>query len=45
MLTEGQAPHAALAAVVATLPMERIEVERLSLEELFVRTVAKREAS
>lgn len=45
VLTEGQAPHAALAAVVATLPMERIEVERLSLEELFVRTVAKREAS
>lgn len=42
VLDEGADPHATMAAALTVVPMERIEIERLSLEELFVRTVAAR---
>lgn len=45
VLDDGIAPHAYLSRVAAAVEMQRIEVERLSLEELFVRTVARQEAS
>ena len=43
-LAEGVVPSAMLARVAAAVPMAKIEVERLTLEEIFVRTVARREA-
>ncbi len=38
-LEEGRDPSAMIPAVARALPMARVEVERLSLEEIFVRTV------
>ena len=44
-LADGADPNALLAKAASALPMRRVEVERLTLEEIFVRTVAARGAS